>query len=260
MEKVSVITISLNAAASIETTLQSIYSQTYPCIEHVIIDGGSTDGTLEIINKYRERIGYFVSEPDRGVYNAMNKGIKAATGDILFFLNADDRFYDNQVIEDVVAVFNEQPDVAIVYGNPSWELPDRIFKRKQPSMITREFLASMTIIHQTIFAKQHVFRVTGGFSEHYRIISDYEWMLKVFLKERFKYKHYDRDISIMGTQGLSWTTKWETERIQVMIKYFSPYEILKYRIWPRQKPVIENYIKTKKNYIVRTMRRSQNRT
>ena len=101
---VSIITASLNAEAHIEGAIKSVAAQPYPHVEHVIIDGGSTDGTLEVVDRYRDRIGYFVSEPDGGIYNAMNKGIEAAGGDILYFLNADDSFCDDQVVEDVVSV------------------------------------------------------------------------------------------------------------------------------------------------------------
>jgi glycosyltransferase involved in cell wall biosynthesis len=255
MERVSIITVSLNAVSRIETMLESVHSQTYPHIEHVVIDGGSTDGTLEVINKYRARINYFVSEPDRGVYNAMNKGIKAATGDIFFFLNADDRFCGSKVVEEVAAIFDQQPDVDIVYGNLIWEMPGKMLKGKQPPTVTREFLAARTILHQTIFARRGVFETTGEFTEHYKVVSDYEWMLKVFLRDKRKHIYYDRDIAVMGTGGRSWTTNWEKERIEVMRKYFSLPEIFKYRIWPKKKIALENSIRIKKNSIRQAMHR-----
>ena len=234
-ERVSVITASLNASAHIERAIQSVAAQTYPQIEHIIIDGGSTDGTLEIIQRHRDRIGYFISEPDSGIYNAMNKGIKATTGDVLFFLNADDRFCDDRVVEDVVSVFSAAPDLEVVYGNLVWDLSDKMVMKKQPHTITRASLAAATILHQTVFARKHVFDATDGFSEQYRVVSDYEWMMKVFIRDSRKYRYYDRDIAVMGTQGLSWTTPdWERERIEAMKPYFSTYEILRYRVWPRR--------------------------
>ncbi len=234
-EWLSVITASLNAAPQIEWAIESVMSQTYPHIEHVIIDGDSTDGTLEIIGKYRERIGYFISEPDSGLYNAMNKGIKAATGDVLFFLNADDRFCDEKVVEDVMSVFHDAPELEVVFGNLVWDLPDRLWRKKQPGTITRASLAAATILHQTVFARKHLFQATDGFSEDYRLVSDYEWMMKVFIRDKREYQYYDRDIAVMGTQGLSWTsTDWESERIEAMRAYFTTYEILRYRVWPRR--------------------------
>ena len=117
IQKVSIITVCLNCSMHIRKAIESVISQTYPLIEYVIIDGASTDGTVEIIEKYRDRIAHFISEPDTGLYNAMNKGIGAATGDILFFLNADDYFADENVVADVADVFSKNPDIDIVFGN-----------------------------------------------------------------------------------------------------------------------------------------------
>jgi glycosyltransferase involved in cell wall biosynthesis len=237
--RISVITVSLNTAAHIERAIQSVAAQTYADIEHVIIDGGSTDGTLEIVDRYRNRIGYFVSEPDRGIYNAMNKGIKAATGDILYFLNADDRFCDDRVVEDVVSVFDETPELEVVYGNLLWDVSGKLVRRRQPRVVTRASLASATILHQTVFARNHVFVATDGFSERYKVVSDYEWMLKVFIRDQRNYRYVDRDIAVMGTEGASWTASdWESERIDAMKPYLSKYEILRYRVLPyKMQPV-----------------------
>jgi glycosyltransferase involved in cell wall biosynthesis len=241
--RVSVITVSLNAAACIETALQSVQAQTYPHIDHVIVDGGSTDGTLEIINRHRQKLGQVISEADRGVYHAMNKGVRLATGDILFFLNTDDRFVDDQVVADVVSVFTQHPKVQVVYGNLIWESPEIRVRKEQQPVITRELLARRTVLHQTVFAKREVFALTGGFSEQYRIVGDYEWLVRVFLRDRHNYVYYNRDIAFMGTGGLSRTTKWEGERLQAMLQHFSLYEIVKYRIWPRQKAALEERLK-----------------
>jgi glycosyltransferase involved in cell wall biosynthesis len=232
---VSVITASLNAVAHIQTAIESVASQTYPYIQHVIIDGGSTDGTLEIIKRNRHRMAYFVSEPDHGVYDAMNKGIKAASGDVLYFLNADDRFCDDDVVRDVVSVFESDASLEVVFGNLAWDKPAGMERHTQPSTVTRASLAAATILHQTVFARRHVFDATNGFSEEYKVVSDYDWMMKVFIRDQRKYKYYDRDIAVMGTQGLSWTsTDWESERIKAMRAYFTTWEIRRYRVWPRR--------------------------
>jgi len=231
----SVITASLNAGAHIETAMRSVAAQTYPLIEHLVIDGGSTDGTLEAIERNRESIGYFVSEPDHGIYDAMNKGIRAASGDILYFLNADDQFCDDRVVEDVVTVFERDQSLEVIYGNLVWDRPDGMERETQPSTVTRASLAAATILHQTVFARKHVFEATNGFSEHYRVVSDYEWMLKVFIRDQRNYQYIDRDIAVMGTEGLSWTSAdWESERIDAMRPYFTRYEILRYRVLPHK--------------------------
>lgn len=245
MYDVSIITASLNAAPHIEAAIKSVRAQTYPRVEHVIIDGGSTNGTLDIIEAYRDRIGYLVSEPDRGLYNAMNKGIRAATGQIVFFLNADDHFCDSRVVEDVISLFSQKPDLDVVYGNLIWDVSGKMVRREQPALITREFLARTTILHQTVFAKKHVFEATDGFSERHKVVSDYEWMLKVFLRDGRRYAYYDRDIAVMGTKGLSWKdTDWERERIEVMKDYFELSEIVRYRILPRKARAAKRSVKT----------------
>ena len=190
---------------------------------------------MEVIERHRDKIGYFVSEPDRGIYNAMNKGIRAASGDILYFLNADDRFCDDRVVEDVVSVFEGDQSLEVVYGNLVWDKAGRMDREKQPSTVTRASLAAATILHQTVFARKHVFDATDGFSERYKVVSDYDWMMKVFVRDGRKYRYCDRDIAVMGTRGLSWTsTHWESERIQAMRAYFTTWEILRYRVWPRR--------------------------
>jgi len=234
-DRVSIITAALNAASHIERAIRSVAAQTYPLVEHVIIDGGSTDGTLQIIERCQDGIGYFISEPDRGIYDAMNKGIEAATGDVLFFLNADDRLCDDQVVEDAMSVFESAPDLEVVYGNLLWDLSGKLVRKTQPSTVTRASLAAATVLHQTVFARKGVFEATDGFSEQYRVVSDYDWMMKVFIRDARKYRYVDRDIAVMGTRGLSWTAKdWEDERIRAMRAYFTTWEILRYRVWPRR--------------------------
>ena len=114
--KVSVITVCYNAEQHIEQAIQSVFSQTYKNIEYLIIDGKSTDGTLSIVNKYRARIDKIISEKDNGIYDAMNKGIQNASGDVMFFLNSDDRFYNYSIVETFVNKFSQDDKIGIVYG------------------------------------------------------------------------------------------------------------------------------------------------
>lgn len=106
--KVSIITVALNNAEYIEACIQSVINQGYENIEYIVIDGGSTDGTIDIIKKYEDKINVWISEPDRGIYDAMNKGIRMATGDVVGFLNADDVYYDPSVLENVAKVMGDQ--------------------------------------------------------------------------------------------------------------------------------------------------------
>lgn len=228
----SIVTVSLNSESTVRACLKSVIGQTYPHIEHIVIDGGSTDSTLDILQEYRHSIAHLTSEPDDGIYSAMNKGICAATGEVVFFLNSDDRFADNEVLDDVARNFSSNTSLEFLYGNIIWDLDGRLVAHKQPEMITREFLARKTIIHQTIFAKRSLFQKTGLFSEELRIVADYEWILKVFLAMSPVYEYLDRDICVMATSGASWSTSWEPERRLVMRKYYSTFEILRNRALP----------------------------
>ena len=114
--KISIITVCFNAQNVIEACIQSVLSQTYLNIEYVIVDGQSTDGTLSIVHKYKDRITKIISEKDTGIYDATNKGIQASNGDVVYFLNSDDRLYDDEVIENIIEQFKEDKSLDIVYG------------------------------------------------------------------------------------------------------------------------------------------------
>lgn len=233
MIRVSVITVCLNAAMHIEGALRSVMDQTYPEVELVVIDGGSSDGTVDIVGQYRDRIGYFVSEPDDGLYDAMNKGARAATGDVLFFLNADDRFCDDRVIGDVARAFQDHPGVELIYGDIVWDTPGGRIREVQPEKITPKRLARQTIFHQTVFTRKGLFLRTGGFSRDHSIVSDYEWLLKVFLVDMANVFHLHRDICMAGTGGVSNVTRWEQERLRVMKMYYTPFQVFRWRTLPR---------------------------
>ena len=230
----SVITVCLNAEETIERAIDSVKNQTYPNIEYLIIDGESNDDTVNIVNRNHQCVSFLLSEPDNGIYSAMNKGIRHSNGDVLFFLNADDYFTDENVLADVAAVFNEDPDIELVYGNQIFDHGNRKSQKKQSFLISRKQLAHMTIQHQTIFTKKNLFNQTDGFSNKYRVISDYEWILKVFIELKCQYRYFDRDISVMSTSGLSWSTDFEKERIRAMKKYYTFWEILRWRIIPHK--------------------------
>src|SRR3989338_1857456 len=134
--KFSVITVCFNAAQTIERAMRSVCSQTYPHIEYIIVDWASTDKTLEIVDKYAGRVNKLISEKDNGIYDAMNKGIKTSTGDILYFLNADDYFCDDNVLEDIAQAFEEDSSRMLVYGKIKREnVPSHIKPSPKESQI-----------------------------------------------------------------------------------------------------------------------------
>lgn len=128
--KISIITVTYNASTTLEATMLSVFNQTYSCVEYIIIDGGSTDDTINIIGKYANKLSYWVSEPDKGIYDAMNKALKIATGDFLIFMGADDLFYTNDVIQNVVSQISNRD--AVYYGSVLFKgIGNKAFRKVQ---------------------------------------------------------------------------------------------------------------------------------
>ena len=156
--KVSIITATYNSEQYVEDTILSVINQTYADIEYIIVDGGSRDNTIQIAQRYRDKIATLISEPDKGVYDAFNKGIRASTGDIIYFLNSDDFLYNESIIEMVASRFNENRELNAVYGNVlhrgnntetdqihGWEFSDH------------DFIKGYMPPHQALFVKRDMF-------------------------------------------------------------------------------------------------------
>lgn len=229
--KISVVTVVLNAVRTFDQCVTSVRNQSYGNIEHLVIDGGSTDGTLELLACHRDRIDYWVSERDRGLYHAMNKGILAATGDFVYFLNSDDYFADENVITDVVAAIRKNPLVDLVYGDVLMECEGKLVRRRQVATLNRESLCRKGFCHQALFARRETLRRTGGFSEEYRVVSDGDWLARALADGATSF-HLDRVIAVFGLNGLSGTINWREEKRRVMRKNFSRWELFRWRKLP----------------------------
>jgi glycosyltransferase involved in cell wall biosynthesis len=184
---VSVITVSLNAAAFIEQTIRSVLSQTQRPMEYIIIDGGSTDGTADIIRRYAPHLAYWHSKPDRGLAHAFNLGAAQAHGDWLVYLNADDFFLDAEVVANLAPFLKRYQDAEVVYGDvimmaphPGTEPLPLLRQRSRPWNWQKMRCAGMfnTIPHQAAFTHRRYFDRVGGFSEDFRIAVDYEHFLR----------------------------------------------------------------------------------
>ena len=190
--KVSVITVCFNANASIEACLESVANQTYSDIEHIVIDGGSTDGTIATVRRY-PHVATVVSESDSGIFNAMNKGISRATGEYLIFLNADDLFPKPDALEAAMAAIRNMPDADVIYGGLNVRGKDgssQIFHPPPPEGAA-EFMVCGCLPHQATLARRWVFGRTSGFNEAYRIHADYDWYLKVLADPDIKVRRID---------------------------------------------------------------------
>lgn len=176
-KKLSIITVCFNIKDEIEQTLKSIVNQTWQDFEWIVIDGGSTDGTLDILKKYEKHISVLISEPDKGIYNAMNKGIKIAKGKYLNFMNGGDSFYADDVLEKVFA--GKDYDSDILYGDCKiFEMNGKSYIRKFPDNIGTRFFVDDVINHQSTFIKRDLFDKYGLYSENYKIVSDWEkWVI-----------------------------------------------------------------------------------
>lgn len=181
--KISIITIVYNREYCISDCIESVLSQTYENIEYLVIDGGSTDGTNNVIESYSDQLDFYISEKDRGIYDALNKGIKNATGDIIGILNSDDLFYSRETISNVVKAFKNS-GADLVYGNGMFVDKNDIQKirRTYTSKPFKTWFLSYGWIplHTTIFVKKQIFSKYGGYDSNYTIASDYEISLRWF--------------------------------------------------------------------------------
>lgn len=204
--KVSIITVCYNSAKTIEDTIQSVVNQTYPNIEYIIIDGISTDNTLEIVNKYKDKITKIVSEKDNGLYDAINKGVNIATGNIIANINSDDFYTNPNVIEEIVALF-EKENLDASYADLDYV--DRV----DTSKITRHwksgnyqhgiFFNGWMPPHPTFFVKKKIYQQYGTFNLAFKSAADYEIMLRFIHKHQIKIGYLPKVIVKMRIGGVS---------------------------------------------------------
>ena len=200
------ITVCRNSRTTIADTFDSLQSQTYSNIEHIVIDGASTDGTLELLQRHRAAITHLISEPDKGIYDAMNKGLRLATGEYVAYLNADDVYAHADVISRVVSVATEG-DYDAVYGDlvyVSQSDPQKIIRywrscKYKPGMVEWGWMPA----HPTFFIKTAILREIGGFDIRFRYQADFELMLRLFSRRRISSAHIPEILVRMRTGGQS---------------------------------------------------------
>lgn len=210
--KVSVITVCFNSAATIAKTLDSVAAQTDAEVEHIVVDGASTDGTPGILAAYQHQLARVISEPDQGIYDAMNKGLRSATGQIIAFLNADDVYARDHVISRVTSIMEHEQldallgDVAFVSYNDS----TRIVRRYASSRFTPKRIAwGWMPAHPALFLRREVFERVGPFRTDYRIAGDFEFVARVFQSGKLRYWHLPEILVNMRMGGAS-TAGWRS--------------------------------------------------
>lgn len=230
--KISIITVCFNAKDTIEDTFKSIFNQTYKDYELIVIDGGSVDGTLDAIEKYKDKFSYFISEPDEGIYDAMNKGIKASTGDFLFFLNANDIFYDDFVLKKVSKILDENKDAKFLFGNTEYISEDKKTSRIETYEKINSFfiLLDNNICHQSIFYHQSLFNDIGFYSKDYKIYADWDFNMKCLAKKKVSAIYSPFVISKFQLGGLCSSEKtqelWMLDRKNFLIEYQKGFKFL----------------------------------
>ena len=205
--KVSIITVVYNNVTTIAQAIESVLGQNYPDIEYIIIDGRSTDGTLSEIRKYEDRIARIVSEKDKGIYDAMNKGIRLATGDLIGILNADDFFYDQEVVSRVVDAFHEDGalqatigDIVFIKDNDHNRVLRHYSARNwRPSKFAWGYMPP----HPSFFCKKEVYESFGYHQTDYKIAADYEILIRFLLVNRVRYKYLPITTTKMRMGGAS---------------------------------------------------------
>ncbi len=204
--KISIITVVYNNKDTIGHAIDSILEQTYKDIEYIIIDGNSTDGTVDIINSYGDKITAFVSEPDKGIYDAMNKGIRLATGDVVGILNSDDFYINDEVIGRVVKEFEER-GVDSVFADLVYVKPDNLkryvrrysSKKFKPSKFAYGWMPA----HPTFFVKKVFYDQHGLYKTDYKIAADYELLIRFLHKYKLSYSYIDAVLTVMRMGGAS---------------------------------------------------------
>ena len=196
---ISVVTICYNAKNDLEKTILSVLSQTYQDIEYIIIDGGSTDGTVDIIHKYSERLFYWISEPDKGIYDAMNKGMDRATGSWINFMNAGDTFCDNEVIKNIFG-YNDLSDYSVIYGDCYVSKLNQLQYLKASSM--KKVHVQMPFCHQSSFIRKTRLR----FSIDLKIAADYQMIYEYYRMNGISsFLYISKPISVFDATGISTT-------------------------------------------------------
>ena len=217
----SIITVNLNNREGLQRTIDSVVGQTFTDYEWIVIDGGSTDGSRELIEQYADHFAYWCSEPDKGIYNAMNKGIAHAKGEWLQFLNSGDWLYEDTTLE---KVFSKEYEADVLYGDIKKQTNDEKSDLKfYPDHLTLHFFYESALCHQSSLFKRHLFN-NNYYNENLKIASDWEFTLKLY-SENYKFYHIPIIIAVYTTDGISSTLEDENikERKRVLLDYVPSY-------------------------------------
>lgn len=225
--KISIITIVYNRAYCIEDCINSVLDQTYQNVEYIVIDGGSTDGTQKKIAPFEDKLSYYISEKDRGIFDALNKGIKKATGDVIGILNSDDLFFETRTLEKVAKAFSSQTDIVYAKGMFVDQTNLSIVKRIYPSCpFKKKYLRFGWIpLHPTIYVRREIFLKYGYYNPGYTIASDYEISLRWFQNDDIYKVFLDEWVVKMRLGGLSTSAKHQLQKSKEDLRIIQHYKL-----------------------------------
>jgi len=214
--KISIITVAYNSSTTIETTLDSVQAQGYPDLEYIVVDGGSTDATLDVVRNYPGLVTQLISEPDRGIYDAMNKGVQRATGEVVGILNSDDFYRHSRVLHEVAEAFSADPELEVLMGDVDFvsdedlQMPVRTYRATgfRPWMFRLGFMPP----HPAIFVRKSAYERVGLYKLGYRIAADFDFLVRLLLIDRAKYRIAGTQWVRMRTGGAS-TAGWKSNLI-----------------------------------------------
>ncbi len=204
--KISIITVVYNRASTIERAIRSVNEQIYSNVEHIVIDGGSTDGTLELIKGAVGENAFILSEPDRGIYDAINKGLKFASGDVVGFMHSDDFFPTNEILSEIAESFNDE-SIDAIYGDAAFFAPGAVHrvvryyssKRFTPERLQNGWMPA----HTSLFLRRDVYKKYGGYKIDYRIAADFEFICRIFNGGNLRARYLPKALVKMQTGGQS---------------------------------------------------------
>ena len=218
MKKISVVTVVYNDVQNIEKTILNVLNQSFKWLDYVVIDGDSTDGTREIIEKYTPQISRYISESDKGIYNAMNKCMNLISGDYVCFMNSGDSFVGAEVLQEIFGKEEQTSDV--IYGSTIVTNGDKK-KKHLPRPVDSIKNGRLPFVHQSVFLKTELFKKCG-FNESYRVNADFDLFLRLF-KEGNSFKEVDTEVSYYAAGGLSATaTESDKEKLKIVETYGYP--------------------------------------
>lgn len=224
--RVTIITVCYNRKNTIAKAIQSVLDQNYPDIEYIVIDGNSKDGTKEIIESYKDRISQYISEPDKGMYDAINKGLKLATGDVIGLMHSDDEFFDKKVVSRIAARFKSETNIDGLYGDGVYvsnDTDERLIRDRIGGVFTMKKVKSGWLpLHPTVYLKKSTIEKHGLYNLDFKIASDTEFLLRYLYKYKIKMSYIDSYVVKMRMGGMSTSFKRAFEVLK------EDYKIYKY--------------------------------